>query len=511
MLTQTHTVCFRGIQSLPIDVQTHITGGSLPSFSIVGLPDKTISEARERIRSALFTLGLALPPKRIIINLAPANIQKEGSHYDLPMMISLMMALDVIPHDLSTYISLGELGLDGSLKPVHGILSAALFAASVGRSLICPAACGGEAMWGGDLCILAPGSLLELINHFRGTQVLSLPIGLVNSSDSSLLDFSEIKGQETAKRVLLIAAAGGHNVLMSGPPGSGKSMMASRMMSLLPPLSAKDALEVTMIHGMLTNGHHKGLIRRPPFRNPHHSASVAALIGGGIRSMPGEISLAHKGILFLDELPEFHRNALEALRQPLESGEAVIARANYHITYPACFQLIAAMNPCQCGYLGMLKKQCHKAPACGDIYRRHLSGPLLDRIDLFVDVPEISCASLPKENETMSSEAFRQCIAHARLYQEKRYAPCSYDLNRFAAPLFLDQELSDPVRSLLIRAMDKWQLSMRSYYKVIRVARTIADLGHSHHIQTEHIREALSYRSGSLFSSDSFIQKKKNL
>ncbi|HEU0071423.1 MAG TPA: YifB family Mg chelatase-like AAA ATPase, partial [Alphaproteobacteria bacterium] len=328
------TVAFQGIDVLAIDVQVQMAAG-LPAFAIVGLPDKAVGESKERVRAALNALGLALPPKRITVNLAPADVAKEGSHFDLPIALGVLAAMGVLPQDeLEGYVALGELSLDGALAPVAGTLPAALHAFNAERGLICPAGVGGEAAWVEGLRILAPASLLALINHFKGTQVLSPPkakLAPVADGPYRGLDLADIKGQENAQRALEVAAAGGHNLLMSGPPGAGKSMLAQRLAGILPPLEAAEALEVSMIHSLagtlLSNGASAGLMQTRPFRDPHHSASLAAMIGGGARAKPGEVSLAHLGVLFLDELPEFARATLEALRQPLESGRAVVARA----------------------------------------------------------------------------------------------------------------------------------------------------------------------------------------
>ncbi len=345
MVAHINTVAFAGIDVLPIQVQVAISGG-LPTFTIVGLPDKAVGESRERVRAALNAIGLALPAKRITVNLAPADVQKEGSHFDLPIALGLLVAMGVVPmEDMAHFTALGELGLDGSIAAVAGVLPAAIAANAQSHGLICPGTQGGEAAWAGGAEVLAPRSLLELINHFKGASVLPPPKPAEPKADMTFLDLKDIKGQETAKRALEIAAAGGHNLLMVGPPGAGKSMLASRLPGLLPPLSAAEALEVSMIHsvaGQLAGG---TIVRQRPFRDPHHSASTPALVGGGLRVRPGEISLAHRGVLFLDELPEFSRQALEALRQPLESGRVVVARANTHVNYPARFQLVAAMNP----------------------------------------------------------------------------------------------------------------------------------------------------------------------
>lgn len=346
MVAHINTVAFQGVNVVDVDVQVQM-GAGLPAFTIVGLPDKAVGESRERVRAALNALGLSLPPKRITVNLAPADLAKEGSHFDLPIALGLLTAMDVLPGDkMGEYTALGELALDGALAPVAGVLPAAIDASAHDRGLICPAAQGGEAAWAGELDILAAPDVLALVNHFKGTQMLSPPAATPNGSPAAYPDLRDIKGQETAKRALEIAAAGGHNLLLSGPPGAGKSMLAQRLPGVLPHLSAAEALEVSMIHSLSGTLPEGGLMTVRPFRDPHHSASLAALVGGGARARPGEVSLAHRGVLFLDELPEFSRQALESLRQPIESGRAVVARANHHVTYPARFQLVAAMNPC---------------------------------------------------------------------------------------------------------------------------------------------------------------------
>jgi magnesium chelatase family protein len=501
MTTHAPTVAFSGIDVLDVDVQVQLSSG-LPAFTIVGLPDKAVGESRERVRAAFHSLGLALPPKRITVNLAPADLLKEGSHFDVPVALGLLAAMGILPPDEVTgYVALGELGLDGSLAPVAGVLPAAIAAHARDKGLICPAAQGGEAAWAGDVDVLAAGSLLALVNHFKGTQVLARPVPRMAEETVSPLDLRDIKGQESAKRALEVAAAGGHNILLIGPPGSGKSMLAARLPGLLPPLSPAEALEVSMIHSVAGTLEQGRLLRTRPFRDPHFSASVPALVGGGTRARPGEVSLAHNGVLFLDELPEFQRNALEALRQPLESGRASVARANAHVSYPARVQLVAAMNPCKCGYLGDPQLACNRAPKCGADYQSRISGPLFDRIDLHVEVPAVNPAdlSLPPPAEGSAEVAAR--VAKARQRQSDRYAEGTGGGRVVRCNAEADGELLEAVaapdsegRRLLTEAAGRLRLSARGYHRVLRVARTLADLDGSAGVRRLHVAEALTYR-----------------
>jgi len=499
MVASVQTVAFEGIKACPIEVQVQVTSG-LPAFTIVGLPDKAVNEARERVRAALAAIGMALPAERITVNLSPADRPKEGSHYDLPIVLGLLTAMGVLETDaLGEAIVMGELGLDASIRPVPGILPAAFFASGSDAPFICPAASGPEAAWAGGRDVIAAAHLLALINHLRGVQIISAPEPKMAEVCEARLDLADIKGQETAKRALEVAAAGGHALLMMGPPGAGKSMLASRLPGILPPLSAEEALETSMvasIAGLLTDG---VISRTRSFRAPHHSASQAALIGGGAKAKPGEVSLAHAGVLFLDELPEFSRPALEAMRQPIESGEAVIARAQAHVTYPARFQLVAAMNPCRCGNLDDMELSCSRAPRCALDYQSKISGPLYDRVDLFIDVPAVSVADLssPAPRETSAAVAAR--VASVRAIQTARYEKkaASTALTNAQIDGQLLEEVATPDaegRALLEAAIDRFRLSARAYHRVLRVARTIADMEGGDAVLSKHIAEALSYR-----------------
>jgi magnesium chelatase family protein len=470
-------------------------------MTIVGLPDKAVSEARERVRSALIASGLALPARRITVNLAPADLPKEGSHYDLPIALGLMAAIGAIPPDaLGGFTVLGELGLDGSIAPVAGVLPAAIGANSRDEGLICPAACGAEAAWASpDIQIVAASSLIQIANHFKGTQVLSRPQPKVREREPSLLDLRDIKGQESAKRALEIAAAGGHHLLMIGSPGAGKSMLAARLPSILPPLSLLEVSMIASVAGEIEGG---ALTAQRPFRSPHHSASMAALTGGGIRAKPGEISLAHQGVLFLDELPEFDPRVLDSLRQPMENGEVSVSRANHRVTYPARFMLVAAMNPCRCGRAYEPGYSCKRGQVdrCTSDYQTRISGPLMDRIDLRIEVPAVTAADLilPPPAEGSAEVALR--VAAARDIQMARYAAAGLPHIRTnaEAPASVLETIAQPDAQgtkLLRDAAETMRLSARGYHRVLRVARTLADLDGAEKIERLHLAEALSYRA----------------
>jgi magnesium chelatase family protein len=500
LIARTYTVAFEGIDARLVEVQCSVTPG-LPSFSIVGLADKAVSEARDRVRSALTTLSIAMPSKRVTINLSPADMPKEGSHFDLPIALSLLAALEIIPHDMAQEtLSLGELSLDGTLVPVIGALPAALTAAEEDCTLMCPEGCGSEAAWVDATRVLAPPSLGAAIQHFAGKSLLTPAKPGEIQIEPHLKDLRDVKGQERAKRAIEIAAAGRHHLLMVGTPGAGKSMLAARIPGIMPPLRPEEALETSMIHslaGLLSEG---GISRERPFRTPHHTASMAAIVGGGRGAKPGEISLAHNGVLFMDEFPEYPRAVLETLRQPIETGDVVVARANAHVTYPCKFMLIAAANPCKCGYMTDANRACSKAPNCGDDYLGRISGPLIDRFDLRIDVPPVCFTDLdlPANGDRSVDVAAR--VAQARDKQAARFAHIDgIRVNAEAEGEYLKEicGLNRESQSLITRAAEQFSMSARSYHRVMRVSRTIADLDDAQTVSPLHVAEALSYRMAS--------------
>ncbi len=497
MVSRAYTVAFEGVVARSVEVQCAVTPG-LPGFSIVGLPDKAVSEARDRVRTALSSLSIALPSKRITVNLSPADLPKEGSHYDLPIALALLAALEIIPSNAAEAITaLGELSLDGSLVAVLGALPAAMSAAEQNRTLICPRASGAEAAWVGAAQVLAPNTLADVVRHFTGQSPLAPAEPGEVLSDPQVRDLRDVKGQERAKRALEIAAAGRHHMIMVGTPGSGKSMLAARIPSILPPLSPTEALETSMIHslsGLLDEG---GISRTRPFREPHHTASMAAIVGGGRTARPGEISLAHNGVLFMDEFPEFPRAVLETLRQPIETGEIVVSRANAHMRYPCRFMLVAAANPCKCGYLSDPARACARVPQCGEDYLGRISGPLMDRFDLRIEVPPVAYCDLdlPPSGEGSAEVAAR--VAAARAVQTARFsATPGARLNSDAEGELLEEIAApDPEgRELLIKVAERMGLTARGYHRVLRVARTIADLDGSRDVRHPHVAEAVSFR-----------------
>ncbi len=491
------SVIFNGMDATRIDVQVQLSAGlAKPEFNIIGLADRAVKESAERIRNVLSALNLSMPPKRLTVNLSPADLEKSGSHFDLPILCGILCAIGVLPEDeLSKYIIIGEVGLNGAILKTDGVLPASVWANQHGFGIICPGDQGTEARWAGHTNILAPFHVLELINHFKGTQILPLPaVGMTGGDTTHNLDMAEVHGQAAAKRALEIAAAGGHAMLMVGPPGSGKTMLASRLPTILPEMTPAEILETSIIYSIAGQLHGQSLVTSRPFRSVHHTSSAVSLAGGGADARPGEISLAHNGVLFLDELPEFNRATLEILRQPMEAGKIMIARARRTATYPARFQLIAAMNPCPCGHLGNAALSCSRAPRCAEAYQNKISGPLLDRIDLHVDVDPVNPWEMNKDNSapTETSAQIRERVVAARNRQLARQGVANAQLD--GAALDTVAQLSDELTNFLNTAAEKMGMSARGYNRIRRIARTIADLRGADNIEMSDLAEALSYR-----------------
>lgn len=502
MVAKTKTFSFSGIEANPVDVQVKISSGN-SVFSIVGLPDKSVGESKERVRGAITSTGLSWPFEKITVNLAPADLQKEGGHFDLAIAIGIMVEMGVLPQYLiDKYFIMGELSLDGSVNSVSGIISSAITANQMGCGIICPKANGKEAVWAGDVDIIATPDILSLINHLKGEQILNRPENFQNFQNNKYPDFADVKGQEQAKRAIEISASGGHNILMIGSPGCGKSMLASRIPSILPDLELMEMLEINMIASVSDKINDGKLIVSRPFREVHHSCSMPAMVGGGVKAKPGEVSLAHNGVLFLDELAEFPRQVLDSLRQPLENQEITISRANSCATYPANFQLVGAMNPCRCGFLGDATKECKRAPICGEEYKNKISGPLLDRIDIVVEVGQFDFFANQKNNfKNESSEIIKQRVTEVRNLQKQRFAEFEelknmQMLNSKMSGKFLEKfcKIDEGLQNILQNFVTKSKTSIRGITRILRVARTIADMENSEEISRGHLLEAISYR-----------------
>jgi magnesium chelatase family protein len=505
MLSRVLSASIIGIDAYPVEVEIDITSRGLPHFSMVGLPDAAVKESKDRVRAALKNIGFNFPLKQITVNLAPADLKKEGSSFDLPIAVGIIAAEGILgPDSIDRFLFTGELSLDGRIKPVKGALSMALRAKELGlKGVILPEENASEAAVVKDMAIFGIRSLPEVIDFLRDSSIRQpFDVDVQQAMEENSIyedDFFEVKGQEHAKRALEVAASGSHNVLMIGPPGSGKTMLARRLPTILPGMTFDEALEVTRIHsvvGLLRDG--QSLLAIRPFRSPHHTISEVALIGGGQIPKPGEVSLAHNGVLFLDELPEFKRNVLEVLRQPLENAEVTVSRAIASITYPAGFMLVAAMNPCPCGYLGDSRHQCTCTPSQIHRYRHKVSGPLLDRIDIHIEVPAVPYKELSTEYSGERSGEIRKRVITARDIQLERFRDDRkvYSNGQMKTRHIKKYcKLKPEAQNLLEVAMHKLALSARAYTRILKLSRTIADLEAAEEIHPHHISEAIQYRT----------------